>query len=202
MGRAFGRSSLEACSMGCATIITNRGGLIETTKHPVIIDSLDVNTLYKSVKKLINNVNVRKKIQKLNYKTFYLTHEYVSNIIDKIREKILFDNRFKKININKNSKLKIIHITNFNHRYFGRLQYNTGIRFNNGLIKNGHNVLSLSDRDLISYTKSFRDPTGEKYLNKLLVKTIDNFKPDLLLMGHADRINNETLNYAKSKYSF
>ena len=107
-----------------------------------------------------------------------------------------------KININKNSKLKIIHVTNFNHRYFGRLQYNTGIRFNNGLIKNGHNVLSLSDRDLISYTKSFRDPTGEKYLNKLLVKTIDNFKPDLLLLGHADRVTNETLDYAKSKYPF
>ena len=28
----FGRTSLEACSMGCATIITNKGGLIETTK--------------------------------------------------------------------------------------------------------------------------------------------------------------------------
>ena len=198
----FGRSSLEACSMGCATIITNRGGLIETTKHPVIIDTLDVETLYKSIKNLINNVKARKKIQKLNYRSFYLTHEYVSNIIDSVREKILLNNKFKKINIRKNSKLKIIHVTNFNHRYFGRLQYNTGIRFNNGLIKNGHNVLSLSDRDLISYTKSFRDPTGEKYLNKLLVKTIDNFKPDLLLMGHADRINNETLNYAKSKYSF
>ena len=198
----FGRSSLEACSMGCATIITNRGGLIETTKHPVMIDSLDVHTLYKSIKTLIVNSKMRKKVQKLNYKSFYLTHEYVSNIIDSIREKIQFNNNRKKININKNSKLRIVHVTNFNHRYFGRLQYNTGVRINNGLIKNGHNVLSLSDRDLISYTKSFRDPTGEKYLNKLLAKTIENFKPDLLLMGHADRINSETLNYAKLKYSY
>ena len=198
----FGRSSLEACSMGCATIITNRGGLIETTKHPIIIDNLDTDTLYESIKTLIVNPKIRKKAQELNYKSFYLTHEYVSNIIDNVREKILSNNYIKRVNIDKKSKLKIIHVTNFNHRYFGRLQYNTGVRFNNGLIKNGHNVISLSDRDLISYTKSLRDPTGEKYLNKLLANTIENFKPDLLLLGHADRINSETLNYAKIKYPY
>ena len=33
----FGRSSLEASSMGCATIITDRGGLLETTKHPIVL---------------------------------------------------------------------------------------------------------------------------------------------------------------------
>ncbi len=34
----FGRASLEACSRGCATIISNKGGLPETTNHPVIIN--------------------------------------------------------------------------------------------------------------------------------------------------------------------
>ena len=34
----FGRASLEACSRGCATIISNKGGLPETTRHPVIIE--------------------------------------------------------------------------------------------------------------------------------------------------------------------
>ena len=33
----FGRSSLEASSRGCATIISDRGGLKETTKHAVIL---------------------------------------------------------------------------------------------------------------------------------------------------------------------
>ncbi len=107
----------------------------------------------------------------------------------------------KKINLNKNSKLKIIHITNFNYRYFGRLQYNTGIRINNGFIREGHNVLSLSDRDLISYSRSLKDPTGEKYLNRLVANTIDNFKPDLLILGHADRIDTETLINAKNNHS-
>ena len=82
----------------------------------------------------------------------------------------------------------------------GRLQYNTGIRLNNGLIKQGHNVLSLSDRDLVSYSKSFTDPSGGKYLNKLVSNTIDNFKPDLIILGHADRVDVKTLSEAKKKY--
>ena len=195
----FGRTSLEASSLGCATIITNRGGLLETTKHPIILKTLTVKSLFNLIEKLILNKKLRIKIQKLNYNSFKFTHEYVSRIIDNQRSIIL--NKFveKKISINKNSKLRVIHITNFNFRYFGRLQYNTGIRINNGLIRGGHNVLSISDRDLISYTKTFRDPSGSKYLNKLILNSIDNFKPDLVVLGHADRVNSETLNNAKEK---
>ena len=107
---------------------------------------------------------------------------------------------FQSINVNRNSKLKIIHITNFNFRYFGRLQYNTGIRINNGLIRQGHNILSLSDRDLISFSKTFRDPSGSKYLNKLIGNSIDNFKPDLIIMGHADKVDPNLLHDTKNKY--
>ncbi len=190
----FGRTSLEACSMGCATIITNKGGLLETTKYPIILNNLNSDSLYKIIEKLILNKEFRKKIQHLNYKSFFLTHEYVSNIIDKVRSKLLINST---ISINKNSKLRILHVTNFNHRYFGRLQYNTGIRINNGLIREGHNVLSLSDRDLISYTKTIGDPSGSKYLNKLIKNTIENFKPNLIVLGHADRVKSETLYDAK-----
>ena len=194
----FGRTSLEACSVGCATIITNRGGLMETTKNPIILNTLDSDALYKLIKNLILNTEFRKKIQYLNYKSFFLTHEYVSNIIDKIRNRLINNSVF---NVNKNSKLRILHVTNFNQRYFGRLQYNTGIRINNGFIREGHNVLSLSDRDLISYTKSIRDPSGSQYLNKLIKNTIDNFNPNLVVLGHADRIKPETLFDAKKKNS-
>ena len=96
--------------------------------------------------------------------------------------------------------MKIIHITNFNYRYYGRLHFNTGTRINNGLIRLGHNILSLSDRDLISYSKSFKDYTGSKFLNDLVYKTIDNFKPDALILGHADKINSEMLLDARNKY--
>ena len=46
------------------------------------------------------------------------------------------------------SKLKIIHITNFNERHNGRLFYNTGKRINNGLVRLNHSVLEFSDRDV------------------------------------------------------
>ena len=196
----FGRTSLEASSMGCVTIITNRGGLSETAKHSLIIKKLSIKSLFSIIEKIIKNKNLRLKIQKLNYKSFYLTNEFVSKNIDKIREKILLDNNQNIFNINKNSKLRIIHITNFNLRYFGRLQYNTGIRINNGLIRQGHNVLSLSDRDLITFSKSFKDPSGSKYLNNLVEKTVENFKPNLILLGHADRINSEMLLDIKSSH--
>ena len=39
----FGRTSLEACSRGCATIISNKGGLPETTRHPIILKQFTKN---------------------------------------------------------------------------------------------------------------------------------------------------------------
>ena len=55
MGRAFGRTSLEAASRGCAVIISNRGGLPETTKNAIILKSLNINDLYKNIEELILN---------------------------------------------------------------------------------------------------------------------------------------------------
>ena len=41
----FGRSSLEASSMGCSVILSKSGGLLETTKHPLVINKLSANTI-------------------------------------------------------------------------------------------------------------------------------------------------------------
>ena len=46
-------------------------------------------------------------------------------------------------------KLKILHITDLHFRHSGRLFYSTGKKLNNGFILNGHNVLNISDRDLL-----------------------------------------------------
>ena len=50
--------------------------------------------------------------------------------------------------------LRILHITNFNQRFNGRLHYNTGRRLNNGFVRLGHNVLTISDRDIIHENKN------------------------------------------------
>ena len=41
---------LRSISSGCATIISNRGGLIETTDHAVILKKIDELILYKELK--------------------------------------------------------------------------------------------------------------------------------------------------------
>ena len=61
----FGRTSLEACSRGCATIISNKGGLVETTDHAIILKKLDESNLYKEIKNLIKDSKFRKNLQKL-----------------------------------------------------------------------------------------------------------------------------------------
>jgi len=193
----FGRASLEACSRGCATIISNKGGLPETTNHPVIINDLSVNALIKKINFLIKNNKKRKLIQKNNYRDFIYTHQYISKKIDYLRFNIFNYYKSRKFIFNKNKNIKILHITNFNERYDGRLHYNTGRRINNGFIKLGHNVLALSDRDFVNRSKNITDIHGTVSLNRKIFNIFETFKPNLIVMGHADGVSKETLQKIK-----
>ncbi len=195
----FGRTSLEAAANGCAVIITNKGGLPETVTDAKILNKLNVSELTKNLKLLINNTKLRKKLQKLSIKNFYLTHKFVTNSIDKYRsEKLSFLNRFNTKKQIKN--LRILHITNFNERLDGRLFFNTGRRINNGFIRLGHSVLGFSDRDIQKYYRSFKDIKGAKTLNEKLRKTCYNYKPDIIMLGHADLISSEQINELRDDY--
>lgn len=155
----FGRTSLEAASRGSAVIISNKGGLPETNRSAIILKSLSSKDIFLEIEKLILDSNKLKKVQKLNYSNFKFNHIFISKLIDNIRDQFYKINSF---NLKKNIKLKIMHITNFNERFNGRLHYNTGRRFNNGFIRLGHNVLSISDRDILHNNKSLRDFNGQK----------------------------------------
>ena len=193
----FGRSSLEAASRGSALIISNSGGLKETTNDAIVIKNITTDNLYKKIKFLIDNKRYRKKLQKNAHKNFMFTNKYSSNLVDNLRTSIIL----KKINFNfnKDKKLKILYITNFNERFNGRLHYNTGKRINNGLIKLGHNVFAISDRDIISNYKNLIDPSGKNILNQKIIESCKNFNPDAIIMGHADNVKTETLDYLKNK---
>ena len=193
----FGRSSLEAASRGSALIISDTGGLKETTNNAIVIKNITVNNLYKKIKFLIDKKKFRKNLQRSAYKNFIYTNKYSSNLLDDLRTSIIFKNI--NINFNEDKKLKIIHITNFNERFDGRLHYNTGKRINNGFIKLGHNVLTVSDRDIINNYKSFVDPGGIKKLNNKVIESCKNFNPDIIVMGHADNVQTRTLDYLKTK---
>ena len=191
----FGRTSLEAASRGSAVIISNKGGLPETNRSAIILKSLSSKDIFLEIEKLILDSNKLKKVQKLNYSNFKFNHIFISKLIDNIRDQFYKINSF---NLKKNIKLKIMHITNFNERFNGRLHYNTGRRFNNGFIRLGHNVLSISDRDILHNNKSLRDFNGQKTLENKILNSYDNFKPDLVVLGHADRVSLNTLEKLKN----
>ena len=196
----FGRTSLEASSRGCAVIISDRGGLKETITDGIIIKKNSIKNIFNAIDDLIINKKKLLDLQKKAYKNFFLTNIYISKKIDTYRSTIL-GTKFKSNSIKKlKSKLKIIHITNFNERHNGRLFYNTGKRINNGLIRLGHSVLEFSDRDILSNNRKLNDLNGAKYLNSKLLSVVGNYSPDLIILGHADLIDIKTLKTIRQYY--
>ena len=131
---------------------------------------------------------------------FYLTDKFISNKIDDYRKSLISTFVVTPLKTSLQKKLKILHVTNFNERHNGRLFYNTGKRLNNGFIRLGHSVLEFSDRDIVSYYRSLKDIKGSKKLNLKLLEVISNYVPDILVLGHADLIKVETLDYIKKNY--
>jgi len=192
----FGRTALEASSNGCATIISNKGGLIETTDQAIILKKLDDNNLYKEIKKLILNVKKRKQIQRNSRKNIKHTISANTKIIDQIRESIF---PVYKINHLKN-KIKILNLYNqgqkLNHRLFN---ISLGKKFTNGFIRNGHDVLEISDRDFIKNNKTFNLIQNSRVnFQRYLIDTCKNYNPDLLFFGHSKNIDLDTIHELKN----
>ena len=187
----FGRTALESSSRACATIISNKGGLPETTDDCIILKKLDSTELYKELKKLITNQKLRKRIQIKAFRN--VKHLIIDNskFIDQIRR-----NTFQKFNLNfiKN-KLRIINIYNtgqkLNHRLYN---ISLGKKFTNGFIRNGHDVLEISDRDFIRQNRSFALKNSETKFQQYLIETFKNYNPDFLFFGHTKNISIDTIN--------
>jgi len=186
----FGRSALEASSRGCATIISKKGGLPETSDYCIILKKLNYKNLYNEIKKLILFPSLRKDYQKKGF--FNVKHITKENslLIDNIR-KSLFINY--KLNFIKN-KLKIINIYNLGQKLNHRL-YNisVGKKFTNGFIRNGHDVLEISDRDFIKQNRQLSFNSTSFRFQKYLLETFKNYNPDFLFFGHTNNINLQTL---------
>ncbi len=191
----FGRTALEASSRGCATIISNRGGLPETSDHCIILKKLDYKNLYNNIKKLITSPIIRKDFQKKGFLNVKHVTKYNSSLIDDIR-KSLFINY--KLNFIRN-KLKIVNIYNLGQKLNHRL-YNisVGKKFTNGFIRNGHDVLEISDRDFIKQNRQLSLSSSTTKFQEYLVETFKNYNPDLLFFGHTNNINLETIDIIKN----
>ena len=191
----FGRTSLEATSRGCATIISNRGGLKETTDSAIILKNLNSKELYDEIKKIIINKKKRKLLQSLGRKN--IKHKISENtkLIDQIRESCV---PFFNVNLIK-KKLKIINLYNqgqkLNHRLYN---ISLGKKFTNGFVRNGHDVLEISDRDYLRNNKSFSLIPNKNNFQKFLIDTFKNYNPDIIFFGHTRNIEISTLNEFKS----
>jgi len=75
-----------------------------------------------------------------------------------------------------------------------------GKRINNGFVRLDHSVLEFSDRDIVSYYRKINDLDGSKKLNKKFIEVISNYLPNLIVFGHADLINRETIKFIKGNY--
>ena len=170
----------------------------ETSANALVLKRLTVKHLYECIDKLIVNKKKLLFLQKKNYSNFKFTHKFIAKLIDDLRKSFITEKNYNLFSIKKNHTLKILHITNLNQRFNGRLHYNTGRRINNGFIRLGHNVLTLSDRDIISKSKKFNDYSGKKTLQKSIIEAYKNFRSDCIVLGHADSVSMETLTYLKT----
>ena len=84
MGRAFCRTALESSSRAYATIISNRGGLPETTDHCIILKN-SIQLVYKQLV-LITNEKLRKKLQKDGFENIKHLIKDNTILIDKLRK--------------------------------------------------------------------------------------------------------------------
>ena len=191
----FGRTSLEATSRGCATIISNRGGLRETTNSAIVLKKLDSNEIFFEIKKLITNSKKRKIIQSLGRKKVKHLISKNTKIIDQIRESCV---PFFNINFNK-KKLKIINLYNqgqkLNHRLYN---ISLGKKFSNGFVRNGHDVLEISDRDFLRDNKSFSLIPNRNNFQTFLINTFKNYNPDIVFFGHTKNIDLNTFDEFRS----
>ncbi len=180
----FGRTALEASSRGCATIISNRGGLIETTKHAIVLKKLNYNNIKLEIERLIKNSKFRKNLQIKSFLNVSHILKNNSKKIDKMRESLF---PFSNTNTNQ-GKLRIINIYNIaqklNHRIYN---LSLGKKFTNGFIRNGHDVIEISDRDYVKQNVGLNFVNTKKFRD-YLISTSKNYNPDLIIFGHSEHV--------------
>ncbi|MDC2996036.1 glycosyltransferase, partial [Candidatus Pelagibacter sp.] len=185
----FGRTAMESAAYGCATITSSRGGLVETFNNKLILKKLNSREIYKMLNKLINNRSLLKKHQ----------YENFNNVIHKIEDLVIYLDTIKKnlldknINILRNKGPKILHISNFNEKNNQRL-FNISIasKISNGLTRNKNDVINFSYRNYLS----------QKFFPKLdqdILEVSSNYKPDLVILGHNNILDRNSLLSLKEK---
>ncbi len=186
----FGRTAMESAAYGCATITSNNGGLKETFKNDLILKENSSNELYKEIDKLIKNQIYLKKIQVRNFKN--VIHKLKDKVlkIDKIKTFFLFDT----LNFFRSKNRKILHISTFDERNNHRL-FNISLsnKISKGFIHNSHDVINFSYRNHLGLINK----ANASESNYKIKEIYNNYKPDLVILGHNNILNRDVLSHIK-----
>ena len=188
----FGRTAMESASRGCAVITTLSGGLQETFNNNLILKKNDPDHLYKYLNKLLINTKLLKRTQLQNFKNvIHLLNKNVK-ILDNNIPKASISN--KKINYLRHNNKRILHISTFGEKLNHRT-YNISIakKITNGLIRNGHDVINFDYRDY--KIKFFNQDINDK-----IIDICENYRPDLILLGHNNILDRTALQKIKKNY--
>ena len=185
----FGRTAMESAAYGCATITSQKGGLLETFDNDLYLNNLSSKDIFDKINYLISNPKKLKFYQIKNFNNpLHLINELV-NFLDSVKFNMLKKNIF----INKSIGPKVLHISNFNEKNNHRL-FNISIatKITNGLIRNNCDVVNFSYRNYLSQ-KLFPD------LDNNILDITKNYRPDLIILGHNNILKSETLENFKNQ---
>ena len=87
----FGRISMEASICGNAVILSNKGGLSETSKYHIKLKNPDVNNIFKEINNLILDKKKLSKLQKKSFFDYKIFIEKSAKIFDEIKLKNIKD---------------------------------------------------------------------------------------------------------------
>ena len=94
--------------------------------------------------------------------------------------------------------MRILHVSNGNYKHRGKRYYDQSRKITNGLIRNGHDVYFLSDRDTARAAAFLKTKSlGKRALNRIFLDIVNHYAPHIILLGHADMITADSLFEAK-----
>ena len=190
----FGRTAMESAAFGCATITSKKGGLPETFQNSLFINKINEFELFKIIEKLIVKTTVRKNIQVKNWNN--VKHKLSDHVkkMDSLKNFYLNSN----FNFNRGVKLKILHISTFDERSDHRL-FNISIanKLSKGFIRNDHDVINFSYRNYLSKNIVSKNNI---LINEKIKNIAENYRPNLVILGHNNILESNTLSQIKAKY--
>ena len=189
----FGRTAMESSDLGNALITSGKGGLLETAMKPIILKKLNKKNIIKEVEKLIKSPILLKKIQKFNYKNKKINYKNNFEKLNSLKLNLLKDHDYN-FNIKKNI-IKILHISNFGEKSDYRLSnINLANKISNGLTKENVQTINFSDRN-------FSKLNYFSLIDEKVLRIVENLRPNLVLLGHTNSLQVETLKNIKDKFS-